>query len=279
MLSVSIGPLSLSLERLLLLVALVIALAVGWLFGRRHRISVEPVITQMLLWGVIGARVGFVLLYLQDYLAEPLSIIDIRDGGFLLEAGLLVALAVGLFHGWRNRIIRRPLGAAVAAGALTWAATAGALNLIQVTQTTVPGITFTTLEDETLTLANFAGRPMVVNLWATWCPPCRREMPVLAAAQQRETDVAFIFVNQGESKAVVKDYLQSEQLQLRNVLLDAHLQLSNHMGAQGMPTTLYFDAQGALVDTHMGELSTATLKRGLKSFSTDFVSTDNVSTD
>src|SRR5690606_8358689 len=101
---------------------------------------------------------------------------------------------------------------------------------------------------------------------ATWCPPCRREMPVLAAAQQRETGVDFIFINQGESAHTVTDYLATEQLQLRNVLLDNPMRLSQAMGVQGMPTTLFFDATGNLVHTHMGELSTATLRRGLEQF-------------
>lgn len=254
----------LSFEHLLLLIALIVALVVGWLVGRRHQINVEPIITQMLLWGLLGARIGFVLLYLEDYLIEPLSIVDIRDGGFQLESGLAVALALGAFHAWRNRSIRRPLTAAVASGAFVWAFTAGSIQLMSATQPTLPDMTFLTIEDEIQSLQGFEGRPMVVNLWATWCPPCRREMPVLAAAQLREPDVAFIFLNQGESAAIVKDYLQSEQLHMRNVLLDSHMQLSQHMGARGMPTTLFFDAKGKLLDTHMGELSTATLKRGLE---------------
>lgn len=266
MLSFSAGPFTVAYERLFFLVALGIALVVGWLFGRRHKISVEPVITWMLVGGAIGARIGFVLLYLEDYLVHPFSIIDIRDGGFLLEAGLVGAASVGAFQAWRCRYIRRPLGAAIAAGALSWAATAGAFSLLQVTQPGLPNLPLASLENATQSLTNYSGRPMVVNLWATWCPPCRREMPVLAAAQQRESDVEFIFVNQGESAKTVKEYLESEQLQLRNVLLDAHTQLSRQMDVQGMPTTLFFDAKGNLVDTHMGELSRATLKRGLEQF-------------
>ena len=47
------------------------------------------------------------------------------------------------------------------------------------------------------------GKPSVVNLWATWCGPCRAEMPTLAAAQKNTPDVIFVFVNQGESQATV----------------------------------------------------------------------------
>src|SRR5690606_30047669 len=102
-----------SLERLLLLIALIAALTVGGLLGRRHRISLESAITQMLLWGCNGSRTGFVMLYLEDYLAQTIGILDIRDGGFSLAPALIAVVALGAFHGWRNQPIRRPLGAAV----------------------------------------------------------------------------------------------------------------------------------------------------------------------
>src|SRR5690606_40886240 len=60
-------------------------------------------------------------------------------------------------------------------------------------------LALTKLEGGEVRLPTFIGQPTVVNLWATWCPPCRREMPVLRDAQQRYPDIAFIFANQGES--------------------------------------------------------------------------------
>ena len=115
-------------------------------------------------------------------------------------------------------------------------------------------------------LPEFTGRPMVVNLWATWCPPCRREMPVLAEAQAQRADVAFVFVNQGEGANEVRDYLRGGAMALRNVVLDPASRVSQSTGARGLPTTLFFDAGGRLVDVHMGELTRAGLAQKLRRF-------------
>ena len=104
------------------------------------------------------------------------------------------------------------------------------------------------------------GRPVVVNLWASWCGPCRQEMPLLAAAQQRETRVGFVFVNQGEPAFTVQAYLAREGLRLREVLLDAGAKLGPAVGSRGLPTTLFYDARGRQVGAHFGVLNAAALE-------------------
>ncbi len=112
-------------------------------------------------------------------------------------------------------------------------------------------------------LSGFVGRPTVVNLWATWCPPCVREMPVLQAAQQQHADVHMVFVNQGESAEKVQAWLAGRGLVLNNVLLDRRGQSTAALDAAGLPTTLFYDAQGRLVARRIGELSPATLAEQL----------------
>ena len=104
----------------------------------------------------------------------------------------------------------------------------------------------------------------MVNLWASWCAPCRAEMPLLAAAQQRERDVRFVFVNQGETAAAVQAYLQREGLALEGVWLDPTSALGPAVGSRGLPTTLFYDARGRRVDAHFGVLNAAALQARLR---------------
>ena len=263
MLSFSAGPFALSVDRLILLSALGVALIVGWLWGRRHKVSVEPAITAMVLWGVLGARLGFVLLYRAEYLQNPLDILDIRDGGFLVEAGVAVAAIVALYQGWRHSVVRLPLTGAVASGTISWMMMAGAISLMEMNRPVLPNQTLASLEGQQVSLPSLGGKPLVINLWATWCPPCLREMPVLAEAQAQVTDVEFIFVNQGETVADIARYLEKSELQLRNVLLDPTMDVARQLGSQAMPTTLFYTADGRLAGSHLGELSRATLKSNL----------------
>lgn len=268
MLSFSVGPFVLTPDRLFFAIAIAVALLVGWLLGRRERVQVEPALTRMLLSGVIGARVGFVLLYIEDYWPNPLSMIDIRDGGFLPWVGSLVAAIVGGHYAWTRPKVRKPLGLAVAAGLVLWGVSIGALNSITHSQVPIDELPLATLDGRSHSLASVVGRrPLVVNLWATWCGPCRREMPVFAEAQQREQEIEFIFVNQGESAQTVRHFLLKEQLRILNVFLDEPSEWSAQLGAQAMPTTLFIDATGSLVNSHTGEMSAATLKRALKDLS------------
>ena len=109
-----------------------------------------------------------------------------------------------------------------------------------------------------------AGRPLVVNLWATWCGPCRHEMPLLADAQRRRTDVAFAFANQGEDAATAQRYLADSGLALDHVLLDPGKAIGAATGSRALPITLFYAADGRLVDTHVGALTAGSLEAALR---------------
>ncbi len=159
---------------------------------------------------------------------------------------------------WFRRVVAKPLAVGLAAAALAWGAMFGAIRLME--NTALPKVALTTLAGEPVDLAVLAaGQPMVINLWATWCPPCRREMPLLAAAQQREagvrSGVRFVFANQGEGGTTAQRYFDTAGLNIANVLLDPAGGIAREVGSRGLPTTLFYDGAGRLVDTHLGEIS------------------------
>lgn len=228
--------------------------------------GIGATLSDMLLAALLVARLAFVLTWLDSYRDAPWSVFDIRDGGFTPWAGVAAALLVALWQGARQPLLRKPLMLGLAAGVLTWGALQGGLRLMASAESASrPSVRLTTLTGESVDLATLAaGQPLVVNLWASWCPPCRREMPVLAAAQQRETSMRFVFANQGEDAAPVLRYLAGNRLKLSNVVFDPAAALGSAVGSTALPTTLFYDATGRLVDTHLGELSAASLASKLQ---------------
>ena len=218
------------------------------------------VVTWAVMVGVLAARLGHLVLNAQAYSASPAAVFDIRDGGWHLISGLAGGMAWLLWRGWRAPALRRPLAAGATAGLLLWGA--GLALLHRGEPNGYPDVTLARLADgQAQTLAQAAqGRPVVVNLWASWCGPCREEMPALAAAQQRHPDVGFLFVNQGETPEKVRLYLAREGLPLQEVLLDPASSLGRAIGSSGLPTTLFLDPQGRRVDAHFGVLSASSLQ-------------------
>lgn len=268
MLTVEIAGLAVPVGRVVLILALVVAWTTAVLVGRRERRAVADVLWRMLWVGFVVARAAFVIQYFDAYQAHPWRILDIRDGGFSLWYGVAAALVVASWSGRHRPAIRRPLLIAVAAGATTWAVATGAIWWLNQQSRPLPQIRFQTLDGGHTTLDALSDGPMVVNLWASWCPPCRREMPILGHAQQRYEQVTFVFVNQGEMAATIKQYLQQQNRTLDNVLLDPTRQLGQYVGSLMLPTTLFYNANGVLVDTHLGMLSRATLRSSLSQFNT-----------
>lgn len=257
--TLTLGPLALSLPLLVGAAAFLLASYVGRRLGGEHAVDVERHILRTLLVGLVAARLAFVVQFRDAYLKAPLSIVDIRDGGWHAVIGLGASLAYAVVVLVRRRALRKPLLAASGTAAGVWLAatlvlSAGSSDDVRMPQLALPGTDGTTVR-----LASFEGRPTVVNLWATWCPPCQREMPVLQEAQAARPDVHFVFLNQGESPQQVGAYLARSGLQLRNVLLDARGEAGTALGHRALPTTLFFDASGRLVDTRVGELSEASL--------------------
>ena len=191
--------------------------------------------------------------------AKAIAVFAVAQVAYMLWSALARLTPIAL-EPWQQGM----LGGFGMAVALAWAAFNGLLLMMQRAAPPLPAFELGTLDGSPTTLAAHAGRPVVLNMWATWCPPCRREMPVLEDAQAKYPGVAFVLVNQGEDRGTIRDYLDAAGLELDHVLLDPHSRAMLDTGTRGLPTTLFFNAQGRLVDTHMGELTRASLADTLR---------------
>ena len=261
--TLQIGPLALPMAPLLFLAAAALGLYAGKRIGLRSGVDAEAAVLGVLLIGLVAARLGFVWEWRAAYLRHPLDILDLRDGGYAPGAGMAAACLYALFRVQRQRALRNPLAAAALTTLVAWATGTLAIGAFSPNAVTLPPLSLSAIDGREVSLSAFAGRPTVVNLWASWCPPCRREMPVLGRAQAASRDVDFVFINQGETPERVLRYLQDESLDLRNVLLDAAGTAGRAFDQQALPATLFFDARGRLVSARIGALSEATLAAGL----------------
>jgi thiol-disulfide isomerase/thioredoxin len=261
--ALQIGPLSLPYSVLLTVVAIALGGFVARRLARAAGAEVEPTLTHMLLVGLITARLAFVWQWREQYFDFPLGILDIRDGGWEPVAGVVAALLFGLLHTRRRADLRKPVLAAAFTTGVVLSLSGLATLLVASSAVPLPPLVFSSLDGRSVSLADFAGKPTVVNLWATWCPPCRREMPALQQAQAANPDVNIVFVNQGEASLTIATFLDRHGLELRNVLVDPHSRAGAALGHRALPTTLFFDANGRLADTRIGELSHATLNQRL----------------
>ena len=287
MLSLSLGPIALPVGPVLLLVASVLASMVAEWVARNaakpaavdgadgvrndaepapadapapRRVAAGDAITASVLLGLLAARLGHLTLNWQAYADSPGSVIDIRDGGWNLLIGLAAGLAWLLRLGWRTPTQRPALAAGAVVGLVIWGL--GLLMQQRAAPVGYPEVALVALKDgQPATLAQAArGRPVVVNLWASWCGPCRVEMPDLADAQRRHPDIGLLFVNQGESAEKVQAFLTRSGLALDEVWLDQGSSLGRAIRSPGLPTTVFLDAQGRQVDAHFGVLSAASLQ-------------------
>jgi len=101
------------------------------------------------------------------------------------------------------------------------------------------------LQGRTWTLDGLRGRAVVLNFWATWCPPCRAEMPSLQQLAEiyGPEQLQVLAVNVAEGPRRIQQYLQASGLSL-TVLLDPRSEIAKAWGANVLPTTVLIDAEG-----------------------------------
>ncbi|RZU30697.1 TlpA family protein disulfide reductase [Blastococcus saxobsidens] len=110
-------------------------------------------------------------------------------------------------------------------------------------------------------LDRLTGRPTLVNLWATWCGPCREEMPLLQEAYARHREqVRFLGVDVQDDPDAARWFLAEHDIDYPHAV-DADGALLRELGIRGLPVTLALDADGRVVERVVGQLTSAELQR------------------
>jgi thiol-disulfide isomerase/thioredoxin len=110
----------------------------------------------------------------------------------------------------------------------------------------------------TIRLSSLRGRMVFVNFWATWCEPCRRELPALQAFSQSEQGSnapLILAVNIGESPEQITPYFDELGINDLTVLLDSNWSVSDLYQTEVYPSTFVIDPAGTVVDFHLGEIT------------------------
>ena len=140
-----------------------------------------------------------------------------------------------------------------------------------------PDITGTTLDGQPFSLASLRGKPTILNVWASWCAPCRAEAPILEKVwQAKQPDVHFIGLDTRDSDTAALSFIRKFGITYPNVIdRDGALQLrfSDTLPPQAIPSTIVIDAQGRVAARALGKVSESTLLGMIEAASTSSVST------
>jgi cytochrome c biogenesis protein CcmG, thiol:disulfide interchange protein DsbE len=238
-----LGKLVLEWGRLAFLIGVMVLISV---LSRGKDQKLERIGTIAVILAVVAARLGFVFEQREAFAAgNLLEVFDVRSGGFSWPWALVALVPFA----W----LRTPAQFGKLASAAVISVLAAALPFLfkpTASSLNVPNdLKLMSLEGESSTWGAVA-KPVLVNVWATWCGPCRAEMPLLAEYAKR--GVKIVFLNAGESADDVKKYLESEKLEI-SVMLDPN-GIRDQLRVVGLPTTFIVGKDGQILERRMGPL-------------------------
>jgi cytochrome c biogenesis protein CcmG/thiol:disulfide interchange protein DsbE len=108
---------------------------------------------------------------------------------------------------------------------------------------------------QSVTLSSFRGRPVWVNFWATWCPPCKAELPIIKQKydKYKGQGLAIIGIDMQENPNQVRDYIKSNGYDWTFVV-DSDGKITNRFFTEGIPNLVFIDAKGVVQAVHVGDL-------------------------
>lgn len=116
------------------------------------------------------------------------------------------------------------------------------------------------LDGGSVEIADYKGQVLLVNFWASWCPPCRAEMPELQAYydQYQDDGLALLMINSGEAESTARSFIQQSGFTFP-VAIDPTNRVSDNYGINALPITLVYDQSGEIVYRHSGLISRSVL--------------------
>jgi len=116
-----------------------------------------------------------------------------------------------------------------------------------------PDFTLETRDGETISLSDLRGQAVLLNFWATWCPPCRAEMPAIQSVYERYRDQGFtvLAVDVGEGDAQVGAFVDEQGLTFP-ILMDRDANVSHRYQVRAMPSTFFIDPSGVIREVTLG---------------------------
>lgn len=129
-----------------------------------------------------------------------------------------------------------------------------------------PDFTLTTTEGRTIMLSDYKGKVVIVDFWATWCPPCRRGIPDLVSLQNEyKNDVVVIGISTDQNtRADVPSVMQQMNINYPVVFSTPEL-VEDFGGIEAIPTTFIIDRSGVIVDKHVGLVPKSVLSEKIQS--------------
>lgn len=261
--ALTLGPLFLPFDRLPALAAILVLLISAEALNKRHK-GLSLWAWLCLLGSALAARLVFAASTPASYLSEPLSLIYFWQPGYSQLGAWVASLAISGWFLYKKPQLSKALVSVWLASAFTFLLLFSLLTTAA-NSANLPNLSFLNLENEKVELNEFKGKPILVNLWATWCPPCKREMPLLES-YVNHPQLNLVLINQGEGAITIENFLRSQNLNFAatSLLTDTQQQAGKHFTNPGLPATYFYSADGKLVDRHYGELSRAQIDKFLQ---------------
>ena len=129
---------------------------------------------------------------------------------------------------------------------------------------TAPDFEWTGPDGQTLRLSTYRGKVVVVNFWATWCAPCREEMPALQRVAASEPNVVVLEVDLMETGDKARSFLDSLGLDRLQPVLDTDGATTRRYGVLTLPSTFFIDKDGVIRHLELRQMSEALIRAGIQ---------------